>query len=180
MNLVSLGTGSSTGTSPPAAPLQDLRATAHSKADCFIWRQGPNYSRRTQCKGDERRVASGTSRLLQRYACIAPSDTSAEHRYRPSNRHSFFHNTRAQSSVCDEVRTSKCLDGLALATGHRTFSGEVRRVETSSVLPLIYYYRFPSFDEPHRFNIDVYETLIEILSAARVYIVIFEVGLKSP
>jgi hypothetical protein len=39
--------------------------------------------------------------------------------------------------------------------------------------------RFPSFDEPHRFNTSAYETLIEILSAARVYAVIFEVGVKT-
>ena len=107
------------------------------------------------------------------------SDTSTEHHDRPSSQHSFFYNTSAQSSVCDEVRTSERLDGVALATSHRTFFGEVRLLETSSVLSLMHYDRFPSFDEPHRFNTNVYETLIEILSAARVYTVIFEVGSKS-
>ncbi|SRR5258706_4487416 len=47
------------------------------------------------------------------------------------------------------------------------------------IISLMVYERFPSFDEPHRFNTNVYETLIEILSAARVYAVIFEVGLKT-
>ena len=41
------------------------------------------------------------------------------------------------------------------------------------------YERFPTFDEPHRFSTNVYETLIEILSSARVYAVIFEVGFKT-
>ena len=72
-----------------------------------------------------------------------------------------------------------CLDGVALATGYRAFPGEVRLIETSSVLSLIHHNRSPSLDEPHRFNTNVYETLIEILSAARVYTVIFEVGLGS-
>lgn len=55
----------------------------------------------------------------------------------------------------------------------------MRPIKTASVLSLMHHHRFPSFDEPHQFNTNVYETLIEILSAARVYAVIFEVGLKS-
>ena len=103
----------------------------------------------------------------------------AEHPNRPSSQRSVFQITSSPTSVCDEVRTSERLDGLVLATGHRTLPGEVWLIETSSDFSLMGYKRFPSFDEPHRFNTDVYETLIEILSAARVYSVIFEVGFKT-
>lgn len=48
-----------------------------------------------------------------------------------------------------------------------------------SDLSLMDYERFPTFDEPHQFSTGVYETLIEILSSARVYAVIFEVGFKT-
>jgi hypothetical protein len=68
---------------------------------------------------------------------------------------------------------------VVLATGYRSLPGEVRLIEMSPDLSLTHYERFPSFDEPHRFNTNVYETLIEILSAARVYAVIFEVGFKT-
>jgi len=101
---------------------------------------------------------------------------STEHPNRTSSRHSFFQRTSSPTSVCDEVRTSERLDGLVLATGHRPLPGEVWLIKASSDISLMDYERFSFFDEPHRFNTSVYETLIEILSAARVYAVIFEVG----
>ena len=104
---------------------------------------------------------------------------SIEQRDRPSHRRSFFQIASIPTPVCDEVRTSKRLDGLALATSRGPLHGEVGPIETPSEISLMDYERFPSFDEPHRFNTNVYETLIEILSAARVYAVIFEVGLKT-